>query len=118
MLTKEELKLFIDEDMASVKKQQALTGARYYDAEHDIKNCRLIFYNSDGQLVEDTTRANVKIPHPFFTELTDQATQYILSGDDPFVVSDDPDLQDELDAYLHFDSLHHSYGTVRNLRVD
>lgn len=98
MLTKEELKLFIDEDMASVKKQQALTGARYYDAEHDIKNCRLFFYNSDGQLVEDTTRANVKIPHPFFTELTDQATQYILSGDDPFVVSDDPDLQDELDS--------------------
>lgn len=98
MLTKEELKLFIDEDMASVKKQQALTGARYYDAEHDIKNCRLFFYNSDGQLVEDTTRANVKISHPFFTELTDQATQYILSGDDPFVVSDDPDLQDELDS--------------------
>lgn len=98
MLTKEELKLFIDEDMASVKKQQALTGARYYDAEHDIKNCRLFFYNSDGQLIEDTTRANVKIPHPFFTELTDQATQYILSGDDPFVVSDDPDLQDELDS--------------------
>lgn len=98
MLTKEELKLFIDEDMASVKKQQALTGARYYDAEHDIKNCRLFFYNSDGQLVEDATRANVKIPHPFFTELTDQATQYILSGDDPFVVSDDPDLQDELDS--------------------
>lgn len=98
MLTKEELKLFIDEDMASVKKQQALTGARYYDAEHDIKKCRLFYYNSDGQLVEDTTRANVKIPHPFFTELTDQATQYILSGDDPFVVSDDPDLQDELDS--------------------
>lgn len=98
MLTKEELKLFIDEDMASVKKQQALTGARYYDAEHDIKNCRLFFYNSDGQLVEDMTRANVKIPHPFFTELTDQATQYILSGDDPFVVSDNPDLQDELDS--------------------
>ena len=42
MLTKEELKLFIDEDMASVKKQQALTGARYYDAENDIKNCRLL----------------------------------------------------------------------------
>lgn len=98
MLTKEELKLFIDEDMASVKKQQAFTGARYYDAEHDIKKCRLFYYNSDGQLVEDTTRANVKIPHPFFTELTDQATQYILSGDDPFVVSDDPDLQDELDS--------------------
>lgn len=103
MLTKEEIKLFIDEDAASLKKQQALTGARYYDAEHDIKHCRLFYYNSDGQLVEDTTRANVKIPHPFFTELTDQATQYILSGDDPFVISDDPDLQTELDRRFNND---------------
>jgi SPP1 family phage portal protein len=103
MLTKEEIKLFIDEDAASLKKQQALTGARYYDAEHDIKHCRLFYYNSDGQLVEDTTRANVKIPHPFFTELTDQATQYILSGDDPFVTSDDPDLQTELDRRFNND---------------
>ena len=97
MLTIEEIRLFIDEDLASQRKLQARTGMRYYDAEHDIKDCRLFFYNSDGQLVEDTTRANVKIPHPFFTELTDQAAQYILSGDEPFVVSDDTDLQDELD---------------------
>lgn len=103
MLTKEEIKLFIDEDAASLKKQQALTGARYYDADHDIKKCRLFYYNTDGQLVEDTTRANVKIPHPFFTELTDQATQYILSGDDPFVISDDPDLQVELDRRFNND---------------
>ena len=97
MLTIEEIRLFIDEDLASHKKLQAKIGAKYYDAEHDIKDCRLFFYNSDGQLVEDTTRANVKIPHPFFTELTDQAAQYIFSGDEPFVVSDDTDLQDELD---------------------
>lgn len=97
MLTKEEIRLFMDEDMASFKKRQARVGARYYDAEHDIKDCRMFYYDADGQLVEDTARANVKIPHPFFTELCDQATQYILSGEDGFVHSDDPNLQDELD---------------------
>lgn len=98
MLTKEEIKLFIDEDAASPKKHFARIGELYYDGEHDIKKCRLFYYNSDGQLVEDHTRANVKIPHPFFKELTDQGTQYILSGDDGFVFSDIPELQTELDA--------------------
>lgn len=97
MLTIEEIRLFIDEDLASQRKLQARTGMHYYDAEHDIKDCRLFFYNSDGQLVEDTTRANVKIPHPFFTELVEQAAQYILSGDEAFVCSDDTDLQEQLD---------------------
>ncbi len=97
MLTKEEIKLFIAEDDASFRKRQARQGERYYEADHDIKRCRMFYYNADGQLVEDTQRANVKIPHPFFTELTDQATQYILSGDEPFVLSDDSDLQEELD---------------------
>ena len=97
MLTKEEIKLFMDEDAASRKKQQARIGARYYEADHDIKQCRMFYYDADGELVEDTARANVRIPHPFFTELCDQATQYILSGEDGFVHSDDPDLQMELD---------------------
>ena len=92
MLTKEEIRLFIDQDTASFQ------GERYYEADHDIRKCRMFFYNADGQLVEDHQRANVKIPHPFFTELVDQATQYILSGDDPFVCTDDTDLQKELDS--------------------
>ena len=98
MLTKEEIRLFIDQDTASFQKRQARQGERYYEADHDIRKCRMFFYNADGQLVEDHQRANVKIPHPFFTELVDQATQYILSGDDPFVCTDDTDLQKELDS--------------------
>lgn len=98
MLTVEEIKMFIDEDAASVKKHFARTGERYFDGDHDIKNYRMFYYNSDGQLVEDTSRANVKIPHPFFKELTEQGTQYTLSGSDGFVFSDIPELQNELDA--------------------
>lgn len=98
MLTTEEIKMFIDEDTASVKKSFARTGERYFDGDHDILKYRMFYYNSDGQLVEDKARSNVKIPHPFFKELTEQGTQYTLSGDEPFVLSDIPELQDELDS--------------------
>lgn len=101
MLTTDEIRLFINEDDASVKKKHAREGERYYEADHDIRQYRMFYYNADGDLVEDKTRSNVKIPHPFFTELTDQATQYILSGSDAFVASDDPDLQKELDTYFN-----------------
>ena len=70
MLTVEEIKMFIDEDAASVKKHFARIGERYFDGDHDIKNYRMFYFNSDGQLVEDTSRSNVRIQHPFFKELT------------------------------------------------
>ena len=84
MLTIEEIQRFIDEDRTSEKKMFARKGQAYYDGDHDIKQYRLFYYNADGELVEDKTRSNVKIPHPFFTELVDQAVQYVLSGKDGF----------------------------------
>lgn len=98
MLTTAEIKMFIDEDTASAKKNYARIGERYFDGDHDIKDYRMFYFNSDGQLVEDNTRANVKITHPFFKELTEQGTQYTLSGDEGFVFSDIPELQSELDS--------------------
>lgn len=103
MLTVEEIRRFMDEDSASTKKKLARKGQDYYEGEHDIKDYRLFYYNNDGNLVEDKTRSNVKIPHPFFTELVDQATQYMLSGDDGFIKSDIPELQTELDRYFNDD---------------
>lgn len=102
MLTKEEIKMFIDEDSASHKKHFARTGERYFDGDHDILNYRWFYYNSDGELVEDKTRSNVKIPHPFFKELTEQGTQYTLSSDEGFVMSDLPELQEELDNRFNY----------------
>lgn len=102
MLTTEEIKMFIDEDTASAKKHFARTGERYFDGDHDILQYRVFYYNADGQLVEDKTRSNVKIPHPFFKELTEQGTQYTLSGDEPFVLSDVPELQEELDNRFNY----------------
>lgn len=102
-LTPAEIKQFIDEDAGSTKKLFAKKGQSYYDGDHDIKDFRLFYYNADGNLVEDKYRSNIRIPHPFFTELVDQAVQFILSGsgDAGFVLSDIPELQSELDSYFN-----------------
>lgn len=100
VLTTDEIKVLIDNDKTSDKKQFARTGERYYDGDHDINKYRLFYYNADGKLVEDLTRSNVRISHPFFTELVDQCTQYVLSGD-RFVVADDQKLQTYMDNYFN-----------------
>lgn len=101
MLKKEEILQFIQEDISSKKKLSARIGERYYEGEHDIRNYELYYYNADGILVKDENRSNIKISHPFFTELVDQKAQYMLSGKDGFVFSDIPELQDELNSYFN-----------------
>ena len=102
MLSEAEIKKFINDDISSEKKRLAAIGQRYYEADHDILRCRLFYYNADGNLVEDKTRSNVKIPHPFFTELTDQLSAYMLSfTENPIRAKDGVDgLQDHLDLYF------------------
>ena len=101
MLTPQEIKTFIDNDRASIKKKLAREGQRYYEADHDIKDYRIFFIDAQGNVQEDKTKSNIKISHPFFTELVDQEVQYMLSGKEGFVKSDDPDLQEHLDAYFN-----------------
>ncbi|WP_425756228.1 phage portal protein [Ihubacter sp. rT4E-8] len=101
MLTAEEIRQFLEEDEASMLKKRAREGQRYYDGNHDILDYRMFYWNADGILVEDNTRANAKIPHMFFTELCDQATQHILSGDEGIFRTDIPELQEQLDLYFN-----------------
>lgn len=101
MLKIDEIKTFIDQDAASRKKQLAKVGLRYYEADHDIKNFRIFYIDANGEVKEDKQKSNIKICHPFFTELVDQEVQYMLSGKDAFVRSDKPELQAELDAYFN-----------------
>lgn len=108
MLTESEILHFINEDKTSMKKTLAEVGKKYYEADHDILQYRMFYFNSDGKLVEDTTRSNMKIPHPFFTELVDQEVQYMLSGKDEtgelkLMKSDIPELQTRLDEYFDDD---------------
>ena len=101
MLSTSEIKRFIDEDMASEKKQMAKIGENYYYGLHDILKSRLFYWNTDGNLVEDKARSNIKIPHPFFTELVDQLAAYMLSfKENPIRAKEKAEgLQDYLDMY-------------------
>ena len=103
MLKDDEILKFIQEDKVSKKKNLASIGQKYYDADHDIMHYRMFYFNADGKLIEDTTRSNVKISHPFFTELVDQAVQYMLSGENGIIHSDIPELQARLDEYFDDD---------------
>ena len=85
MLKPEEISALIQDDSTSERKKSFEVGQWYYEGQHDILSYKLYYYNSDGKLVEDKTRSNIKICHPFFTELVDQCVQYMLSGDDAFV---------------------------------
>lgn len=102
MLTESEIKRFIEEDATSEKKRIAKIGQRYYEGEHDIKNYRMFYYNTDGELVEDKARANNRICHPFFTELVDQLAAYMLSFEEnPIQAKANVDgLQEHLDTYF------------------
>ena len=105
MLKPAEIKRLIDEDSRSFRKVQAKKGTDYYEGDHDIKGYRMFYYNADGDLVEDKTRSNERISHPFFTELVDQLTSYIFSSaENPITVSETAEgLQDYLDEYFNDD---------------
>lgn len=96
MLTVDEIRTWIHNDSVSRKKLQAQKGVQYYEGEHDIRNYRIFFVNAEGEVEEDKTKSNIKICHPFFTEIVDQSVQYLLSGD-AFIKSDIPELQKILD---------------------
>ena len=101
MLSAEEIRAFIDNDMSSEKKKYAKIGVRYYEADHDIKDYRMFFVDAEGNLKEDKYRSNIRISHPFFTEIVDQLVQFELSGEEGFLFSDIPELQKELDYYFN-----------------
>ena len=80
MLTVQEIQSLMEEDISSEKKRLAKTGDRYYNGEHDILNYQIYYYDADGKLQLDKFKSNIRISHPFFTELVDQQVQYMLSG--------------------------------------
>ncbi len=82
-------------DKYSRKKKQARLGQKYYDGEHDILGYRIYYINKEGKLVEDLTKSNIRIPHPFFHEISEQEVSYILSGGVEFETEDE-ELQKQL----------------------
>lgn len=86
-------------DKYSRRKRQARVGQRYYDGEHDILQYRVYYVNKDGKMVEDYTKSNIRTPHPFFHEITEQEVAYILSGGIQFD-TDSEELQEYLKPYF------------------
>lgn len=103
MLKTDEIITLINDDKSSERKIFARTGQKYYEGEHDILNYKIYYYDGDGNLREDKLKSNIRISHPFFTELVDQQVQYMLSGEDNPIRSDIPELQTELDDYFDSD---------------
>lgn len=101
-LTTSQIQELINQDRSSSKKNAARIGQKYYDGEHDILQYRVFYYNADGELVEDRYRSNERISHPFFTELVDQLTSYILSDEEENIItSDEEGCQEYLDSYFN-----------------
>lgn len=99
-LDKKEIMKFIESYQSSSFFLQAQLGENYYRGKHAILDHLLFYYDKDGIPQIDTYRNNARIPHPFFTELVDQAADYLLSGKERLVKSDIPELQDLLDPYF------------------
>lgn len=96
------IKTAMEQSLLDPLKVSAKVGERYYEGEHDILNYRVMYYDATGKLVEDRTRSNVKIPHPFFTELVDQEVQYMLSGiEEGYIKSKHPELQELMDRQFN-----------------
>ena len=96
-----EIQTLLNTAYGDPQKAQARIGRQYYHARHAIQNYRLFYYDAHGELQEDKTRSNIKISHPFFTELADQEVQYLLSNRDRIVVAEDEQLQKEMDSYFN-----------------
>lgn len=69
----------LNNDKSSEKKRVAKKCDDYYEGRHDILDYKIYYFDEKGDLKEDTTRSNIKISHPFFTELVDQRADYVLS---------------------------------------
>lgn len=101
-MKEQEILALVNQDRYSKRKRLARKGVAYYEARHDILDYKIYFIDADGRLQEDAMRSNVRVSHPFFTELVDQEVQYILSGGIQ-VESEDPQLQEYLKAYFDED---------------
>ena len=101
MLQVQEIKRIIEKEKTSSFQREARVGQNYYDGHNDIEKYKLFYYDSNGNLVEDKTRSNIKISHSFFKELVDQLVQYMLSGTEGYVFSNKPELQEKLDEQFN-----------------
>lgn len=115
MLDAEQIKAIVDRDGSDSIKSQAKLGRRYYEGRHDIMDYRIFFYDAHGELAEDKGRSNLRISHPYFTELCDQQVQYMLSDPEGYIsAGENKELQERLDDYFDEDFM----GSMHDFLTD
>ena len=98
----EAVKKAIESDRGASYKEKMRQGIAYYKHQHDIKDLRLFYVDNEGKVHDETARSNIKIPHSYFTELSDQKTQYLLSNPVE-IVTEQKGLEDLLKEYIDED---------------
>jgi SPP1 family phage portal protein len=71
------IKDYIEADLRSVRKQEMQHGSNYFEAKHDIRK-RKITHIKDLAEIEDKTKANRKLTHPYHRILVLQKAAYIV----------------------------------------
>ena len=93
MLSTSEILGVINSESNDTKRIFARKGLRYYEGRHDIEDYKVYYIDADGIVCEDTTKSNIRISHPFLTELINQKISYFHNIKKDFVFSDIPELQ-------------------------
>lgn len=96
--TSAHIKDLIISDIRSQAKQDIQAGENYYRGENDIRNRVIKYWNGSAQ-VQDLTKANNKVIHPFHKLLVDQKVSYILGNPIKFT-TDEKKFQDSLNKEL------------------
>lgn len=97
MLSTSEILAVINNESDDKKRLFAKKGLRYYEGRHDIEDYKIYYIDADGIVCEDTTKSNIRISHPFLTELINQKISYFHNIKKNFIFSDIPELQAALD---------------------
>lgn len=93
MLTLPEIiKINIDDFNASKERKLMLKGENYYKVENDILKRKMVRYE-DERPVEDETKANNKLAHGFMNNLVEDKVNYLLLKPFTLTCEDDPYLQ-------------------------
>lgn len=75
--TNELIKIYIDEFNGSKERKLMIKGENYYKVDNDIINRKIIRYE-DERPIEDETKANNKLAHGFMHTLVDDKVNYLL----------------------------------------
>lgn len=92
----------IEKDRSAMYKEKMRQGIDYYKHKHAIDELRFFYIDNENNVREETARSNIKIPHSYFTELSDQKTQYLLSNPVE-IITEQEGLEDLLKEYIDED---------------